>query len=191
MCRDRELRFGDQGSRNVEVCSDDQWHAVSIGAIVNNSTRGNISVMAVSPTSVTIGFSLNSLVRAYDLSCTTVSNGQIHSVKVANVSREVTETQISGLAPNTNYECCATAYTMMTSIPIDIISLSCTTTNTPNLPITVQPPATSEVSGNLFMIGFWTILGICFLVLFMCVGFIIACLIALKQQTKSLKYSPG
>ena len=189
MCRDRELRFSDQGSRNVEVCSGDQWHVVSNGVIVNNNTRGNISVIAVNPTSITIGFSSNGLgAQPYNMSCTTVSNGQIHSVKVADVSREVSEIQISGLAPNTSYECCATTYTL-TSVPIDTISLSCTTTNTPSLPIPVPTPATAEVSGNLFMIGFWTILGICLLVLFVCGGFIVGCLIALKQTTKSLKYS--
>ena len=188
-----ELRFSDQGSGNVEVCSGDQWHAVTNGAIVNNNTQGNIAVIARNPTSVMIRYTSNSArVQAYDASCTTVSNGQIHSTKVAAVSRDVTEIQINGLAPNTNYECCATAY-MMTNVPIDTISLSCTTTNTPpsvDLP-PVQTPATSEVNNNLFRIGFWTILGICALVLVVFGGFIVGCLVALKQQTKSMKYSIG
>ena len=181
-----ELRFGDQGSGKVEVCSGDQWHAVSNGAIVNNNTRGNITVTAVDPTSVTIGYTSSTMgVQTYDVSCTTVSNGQIHSVKVTDVSREVTMIQISGLSPNTDYECCATAYTT-TNVPIDTISLSCTITRTPSLPVT--PPETLELNGNFFMIGFWSILGICLLLLCLCGGFIIAYPIALKH-TKSLKHS--
>lgn len=186
MCRDLELRFGDQGSRNVEVCSGDQWHAVSNGAIVNNNTRGSISVIAVNPTSVTIQYTSNSIgVRAYDMSCTTVRNGQIHSIKVTDVSREVTVIQMNGFTPNTDYECCATAYTI-TNIPIDTINLSCTTTRT--LSLIEQPPVTGQLNSNFFMVGFWSILGICLLLLCLCGGFIIAYPIALKR-TKSMKYS--
>lgn len=188
-----EVRFSDQGSRNVEVCSGDQWHAVTNGAIVDNNTRGTIAVITRNPTSVMIRYTSNNLeVQAYDVSCTTVSNGQIQSTTVADVivSREIAEIEINGLAPDTNYECCATAH-VMTNVPIDTISMNCTTINT--LPLPVLPPTTlttSQVGDSLFMIGFWTILCICVLVMFVCVGFIIGCLVALKQQTRSLKYSP-
>lgn len=186
-----ELRFSGQGSGNVEVCSGDQWHAVTNGVIVDNNTRGDITVIARNPTSVMIRYTSNNLeVQAYDVSCTTVSNGQIQSITVADVSREITE--IQGLAPDTNYECCATAH-VMTSVPIDTISMSCTPTNTLRLELPVPPPTTSttsQVGDSLFMIGFWTILCICVLVMFVCVGFIIGCLVALKRQTRSLKYLP-
>jgi hypothetical protein len=188
-----ELRFSDQGAGNVEVCSGDQWHAVTNGAIVNNNTRGNIAVIARDSTSVMIRYTNNQRVQEYDVSCTNVSDGQIQSTTVAGVSRETTKLQINGLAPDTNYTCCATAY-MMTSVPIDIISLSCTTTNTLRLDLPVPPPTTftaSQVGDGLFMIGFWTVLGICVLVLFVCVGFIIGCLVALKQQNRLMKYSIG
>ena len=184
-----ELRFGNQGSGNVEVCSDDQWLAVTNGVIVNNNTQGTIAAITRNPTSLMLRYTSNSLrVQAYNVSCTTVSNGQIHSTKVADVSGEVTEIQINGLAPNTNYKCCATAY-MMTTVSINTISVTCTITNTSSSALpSVPPSATAEVSNNLIMIGFWTILAICILVLFVFVGFIVGCLIALKQQSHP-KYS--
>ena len=184
-----ELRFSDQDSGNVEVCSDDQWFAVTNGVIVNNNTQGNITVIGRNSTSLMIRYISNHLrVQAYNVSCTTVSNGPIHSTKVADVSGEVTEIQINGLAPNTNYECCATAY-MMTTVSINTISVTCTVTNTSSSALPSIPPLVAETNDNLFMIGFWTILCICVLVLFVCGGFIVGCLIALKQQTKSMKYS--
>ena len=187
-----ELRFNDGDTKNVEVCRSDQWHAVSNSAIVSNITLGNITVTA-NPTSAMIGFSLNDLrddqrVRGYDVSCTTISNGQIHSVKVADVSREITTTQMTGLTPNTDYECCVTAY-IETNIPIDIISLSCTTVRT--LSLTPPIPEAAELNNNFYIIGFWTSLSICLLVLCVCVLSMILFLCALKQQNKALKYSSG
>ena len=189
VCGDMELRFGDHYPKNVEVCSNDHWHVVSNGAIVNNITQGNIAVAVVAPTLVTIEFSSSDVrVRGYTVSCTTGTNGQIHSVIVTDVnrSREVTLIQISGLTPNTNYECCVQAY-IETNIPINMVNMSCIKTGTSSL--SVQPQETSEINNTLYMTGFWASLSICILLLCVCIGCIILLLIVLKRN--SSKYATG
>ena len=185
VCRDLEFRVNSKSSghgRIVEVCIDDQWHEARTAKIANNSqSPQDISIQVDSTSeSVIITWSEQSIpndktISGYDLSCTTsaLSDGQIHEVKVPNVSASTTNyrVQVNGLLPGTAYECCVSAH-ILTITPLDLISPSCVTTKTKSL----------QEASNGLVIRLGTGLGICslLLVLGMLVGFIIS-----KTYTRS------
>ena len=167
--------------RTVEVCIDDQWHEIisSCAYVTANNSQSphNISIQ-VDLTSVMIIWSEQSIpndriITGYGLSCTTsaLSDGQIHEVKVPNISASTTKVQVDGLLPGTAYECCVSAH-ILTNTPLDLISSSCVTTKTKSL----------QEASNGLVIGLGTALGICslLLVLGMLVGFIVS-----KTYTRS------
>ena len=123
--------------RVVEVCIDDQWHETPSTAKSNNTQSSqDIFVMISadsSSESVMITWSTgqsipndNKIISGYDLSCTTssLSDGQIHEVRVPNISRSTTKIQVHGLLPDMAYECCVHAH-IHTNTPLDLISSSC------------------------------------------------------------------
>ena len=118
----------------MEVCIDDQWYEATRSAKVvsNSQSSQNISIQ-VDSTSVMVVLSEQSIPNdktfsEYDLSCTTsaLSDGQIHEMKVPNVSASTNRIQVSGLLPGTAYECCINAH-ILTNTPLDLISSSCVT----------------------------------------------------------------
>ena len=140
VCMDMEFKVNNKSSgqgRTMEVCIDDQWYETTstAKAVNNSSSLQDISIKADS-TSVTIVLSEQSLptdktFSGYDLSCTTsaLSDGQIHEVKVPNVSAGTTRVQVGGLLPGTAYECCVYAHILINT-PIDLISSHCASTKT-------------------------------------------------------------
>ena len=165
--------------RTVEVCIDDQWYKnMSSSACIaanNSQSPHNISIQ-VDLTSVMIIWSEQSItndkiITGYDLSCTAsaLSDGQIHEVKLSNVSTGTTNVQVNGLQPGTAYKCCVDAHTLTNYTPLDLISSSCVTTKTKSL----QQEASN---GQSLIIGLGTGLGICslLLVLGILVGFIVS-----------------
>lgn len=162
-----ELRFIDSNSRNVEVCIDDQWLAVVDSAVVNNITQGNITSMTTS-TSVTIIWSpsLDLEFSKYDVSCTTNINGQIHSIKVSDLSVSMLTVNIGGLRPSTDYECCVTVHTQR-NVQIDTLSTNCTVVRT------LRGSAPSEISSDSVTIGLGASLGLFVVLLLACVGCIL------------------
>ena len=98
----------------------------------------------------------NKTISGYDLSCTTsaLSDGQIHEVKVHNISATTTRIQINGLLAGTAYECCVSAH-VLTNTQLDLICSSCATTKTESL----------QEASNCLVIGLGTGLGICSLLL--------------------------
>ena len=180
VCRDLELRVNNKSSHRsiVEVCIDDQWHeAIRSAKVANNSQSSqDISIQVDSTSeSVMITWSEHSIpndkiISGYDLSCTTsaLSDGQIHEVKVPNVSASTTKykIQVNGLLPGAVYECCVSAH-ILTNTPLDLISSRCVTTKTKS----------SQDPGNGLVLGLGTGLGICSLLLvvgILMVGFIIS-----------------
>ena len=129
----------DGHGRIVEVCIDDEWHEATSAKIANNSqSPRDISIMIADSTSVTIKWSTgqsipnnNKMISGYDLSCTTsaLSDGQIHEVRLPNISTSTTQIQILGLLPGMAYECCVNAH-IHTNTPLDLISSSCVATST-------------------------------------------------------------
>jgi hypothetical protein len=124
------------------VCIDDEWHEATRSAQEANNFQSprDISIMITDSTSVTIKWSGrqsipndNKTISGYDLSCTTSSlsdHGQIHEVRVPNISTSTTEVQVSGLVPGTAYECCVNAH-IETNTPLDLISSSCDSVHVP------------------------------------------------------------
>ena len=136
-----EFRVNNKSSGHgkiAEVCIDDQWHEVTSAKVANNSqSPQNISIR-VDSTSVMVVFSQQSIPNAsdktisgYDLLCTTSapSDGQIHEVKVPNISASTSRIQVNGLLPGTAYECCVYAH-ILTNTPLDLISSRCAITKT-------------------------------------------------------------
>ena len=161
------------------MCIDDQWYKnMSSSACIaanNSQSPHNISIQ-VDLTSVMIIWSEQSItndkiITGYDLSCTAsaLSDGQIHEVKLSNVSTGTTNVQVNGLQPGTAYKCCVDAHTLTNYTPLDLISSSCVTTKTKSL----QQEASN---GQSLIIGLGTGLGICslLLVLGILVGFIVS-----------------
>ena len=111
--------------------------------IANNSqSLQDISVMIVDSTSESVmlewsGQLNDKNISGYDLSCTTSSlsdHGQIHEVRVPNISTSTTRVRVSGLLPGTAYQCCVNAHIQSrTNTPFDLISSNCVATS----PITV------------------------------------------------------
>ena len=145
VCRDMELRVNNKSNhhgRFIEVCIDDQWYEATSKTIAasNSQSPQDIFIQVDSTSnSVMITWSEQSIpndkiISGYDLSCTTsaLSDGQVHEVKVPNVSASMTRVQVSGLLPGTAYECCVSAH-ILTNTPLDLISSSCATTKTESL----------------------------------------------------------
>ena len=144
VCRDLELRVNNKSYvhsswSTVEVCIDDQWHEAKRSMLLANNSQSlqDISVMIVDSTSESVmlewsGQPNNKSLSGYDLSCTTSSlfdDGQIHEVRVPNISTSTTRVQVSGLLPGTAYQCCVNAH-IQTNTPLDLISSNCVTTST-------------------------------------------------------------
>ena len=97
----------------------------------------------------------------YDLSCTASSlsdHGQIHEVRISNISTSTTRVQVSGLLPGMAYQCCVNAH-IQTNTPLDLISSNCVATSTKS----VQEPMIALSNG--LIIGLGVGLGICSLLL--------------------------
>ena len=129
VCRDLELRINNKGDvheSTVEMFIDDQWHEAMSAQVANNSQPlQDISVMIADSTStyVTIEWSRqqsspnDKTINGYDLSCTTSllsDHGQIHEVRVSNISTSATRVQVNGLLPGTAYQCCVNAHIQKT-----------------------------------------------------------------------------
>ena len=165
--------------RVVEVCINDQWHETSSTTRVANSTQSpqDISiVITADPSSVMIKWSTgqsipndNKIISGYDLSCTTsdsaLSDGQIHEVRVPNISTSTTKIQVHGLLPGTAYKCCVNAH-IHTNTPIDLISSSCVATSTKS----------SQEPSDELVIGLGTGLGICSILLILIVIVLVGCI---------------
>ena len=119
------------------MCIDDQWHEVKRSMLVakNSQPLQDVSVMIVDSNSVMIKWSgqqsspSDKNISGYDLSCTTSSlsdHGQIHEVRVSNISISTTRVQVSGLLPGTAYQCCVNAH-IQTNTPLDLMSSNCVT----------------------------------------------------------------
>ena len=126
----------------MEICIDDQRHEVKRSMLIasNSQPLQDISVMIADSTSVMIIWSAAGQqssssdinVIGYDLSCTTSSlsdHGQIHEVRVPNISTSITRVHVNGLLPGTVYHCCVNAH-IQTNTPLDLISSNCITTST-------------------------------------------------------------
>ena len=139
VCRDMEFRIinassGDEGTVNtVEVCIDDQWHKATAKITDNSSSPQNISVQENSTSMIIIwspveqSISNDQNISGYSILCITSSLsdlGQIHEVRVSNISISTTEVQVSGLLPDTAYQCCINAH-IQTNTPLDLISTNC------------------------------------------------------------------
>ena len=169
VCRDMEFRVNNKSSgrgKIAEVCIDDQWHeAVRSAKIASNSQSSQDISIQVDSTSVMVVLSEQSIpndktISRYDLLCTTsaLSDGQIHEVKVPNVSASTTRIQVNGLLSGTVYECCVNAH-LLTNTPLDLISSRCATTKTKS----------DRMSGcDDLAIGLGTSLGL--LLVIVCVG---------------------
>ena len=130
---------GDEGTVNtVEMCINDQWHE-AIAKITNNSPslqnisfQQNSTLMLIiwSPAEQSIPNDKN--ISRYSVLCTTSSlsdHGQIHEVRVSNISTSTTRVQVSGLLPGMAYQCCVNAH-IQTNAPLDLISSNCVTAST-------------------------------------------------------------
>ena len=103
--------------------------------IANNSQ--SLPIMIVDSTSESVilewsGQPNHKNISGYDLSCTISSlsdHGQIHEVRVPNISTSNTRVQVSGLLSGTAYQCCVNAH-ILTNTPLDLISSNCITTST-------------------------------------------------------------
>ena len=189
MCRDLELRVHNKSNRQgkiAEVCIDDEWHEATSAKSANNSqSPQDITVMTADLTSVMIKWSSgqsipndNKIISGYDLSCRTssLSDGQIHEVRVPNISMSTIEIQVHGLLPGTAYECCVNAH-IHTNTPIDLISFSCVATSTESL----QEPRDELV------IGLGTGLGICSILMALVVGINVGCMVSKTCTSSCLK----
>ena len=163
-----EFRVNNKSSGHgkiVEVCIDDQWHEVTSAKVANDSQSPQDSIQVDSTSeSVMITWSEQSIpndktISGYDLLCTTpaISDGQIHEVKVPNISASTTRIQVNGLLSGTVYECCVNVH-LLTNTSLDLISSRCATTKTKS----------DKVPGcNDLAVGLGTSLG---LLLVVCVG---------------------
>ena len=123
----------------MEICIEDQWHEVKRGMLLANNSQPlqDISVMITDSTSESVmlewsGQLNDKNISGYSLSCTTSllsDHGQIHEVRVSNISTSTTRVQVSGLLPGTAYQCCVNAH-IQTNTPLDLISSICVTFST-------------------------------------------------------------
>ncbi len=178
-----ELRINNKNNghgRTAEVCIDDEWHETTSAKIANNSqSPQDISVMIADSTSVMIKWSGqqstpndNKTISGYDLSCTTSSlsdHGQIHEVRVSNISTSTTAVQVNGLLPGTAYECCVNAH-IQTNTPLDLISSNCVTASTKNsekVPTCTRDDLAAGIGGGLGLLLVVVCVGLIFISMFL------------------------
>ena len=200
MCRDLELRINNKSDvheSTVEMCIDDQWHEAKRSMLVANYSQPlqDISVIIVDSISVMIKWSgqqsspsdIN--ISRYDLSCTTSSlsdHGQIHEVRVSNISTSTTRVQVSGLLPGTAYQCCVNAH-IQTNTPLDLISSNCIATSTTK---SEQVSSCGDSFDSELAAGLGAGLGL--LLVVVCMGsilinmFLVKCLLKEKDQGTKL-----
>ena len=155
-----ELKFNTH-FRMVEVCINDQWYALVNSAVVSNITTRSIN-STTNSTSVTIMLTppVDVSVNRYDASCTSTKDGRINSIKMANITQDIVI--VNGLTPDTEYECCITAYIPKANIQVDILSLNCIQART----LLPQPLAATEMCNDTLSItAFWITLSICLVLL--------------------------
>ena len=158
---------GDEGTVNsVEVCIDDQWHKATTKITNNSSSPQNIFVQQNSTSMIIIwshaeqSIPIIMNISGYSVLCTASSlsdseHGQIHEVRVSNISASTTTVQVSGLLPGKAYQCCVNAH-IQTNTPLDLINSNCVETSTKS----VQEPIV-----NSLIIGLGIGLGTCSLLL--------------------------
>ena len=186
VCRNMEIRFSNtskNGSRNVEICANDQWLVAISGGItvaadvhsqMSNSFNSTVNVLRVSTTSVSLMWSqtstannaMNQNISKYHILCTTMFQEWIYVVKVAGVHKTTSSIQIGGLLPDSVYNCCVTAHILI-NLPIEVINSVCTTVRT------LVPPSNTNYESVVIVLG--TFLSVCCLfVLCTCIGLIIS-----------------
>ena len=195
VCRDLELRINNKSDvhkSTVEVCIDDQWHewheATSANLKVANYSQSlqDIPVVIVDSTSGSVmlewsGQPNNKIISGYDLSCTTSSlsdYGQIHEVRVPNISTSTTRVQVSGLLPGTAYQCCVNAH-IQTNTPLDLISSNCIATST-----TKSEKVSSCTCGDSFELAVGLGAGLGLLLIVVCVGSVLINMFLVKRLPK-------
>ena len=180
----------DEGAVNtVEVCINDQWHDSITQIITNNSpSPQNISVQETftsmiiiwSPVEQSIPNHYDKNISGYSVLCTTSSlsdHGQIHEVRVSNISTSTTRVQISGLLPGTAYQCCVNAH-IQTNTPLDLISSTC---------VTVSTASVQEPNNDGLIIGSGSGLGFSSLLLLVSVVSMLVALVVSKTCSTSFK----
>ena len=122
----------------MEVYIDDQWHDSTTKITNNSPSPQNISVQKNSTSMIIIwspaehSIPNDKNISGYSVLCTTSSlsdHGQIHEVRVPNISKSTARIQVSGLLPGMAYQCCVNAH-IQTNTPLDLISSNCVTTST-------------------------------------------------------------
>ena len=120
-----EIRYSNtskNGERNVEICANDQWLVAINGGITSVDSRMTnnfdftVNVLRVLSTSVSLMWSqtskakdaMNQNISKYHISCTTMFQEWTYVLKVACVHKTTTSIQISGLLPDSMYNCCVT-----------------------------------------------------------------------------------
>ena len=141
VCRDLEFRVDnkiDVHESTAEVCIDDQWHDSTAKITKNSPSPQNISVQKNSTSMIIIwspteqSIPNDKSISRYSVLCATSSlsdYGQIHEVRVPNISKNTTRIQVSGLLPGMAYQCCVNAH-IQTNTPLDLISSNYVTTST-------------------------------------------------------------
>ena len=186
VCRDLELRVNNKSDvhrSTVEMCINDQWHEVKRSMLVANNSQPlqDISVMIADSTSESVmlewsGKPSDKSISGYDLSCITSSltnYGQIHEVRVSNISTSTTMVQISGLLPGTAYQCCVNAH-IQTNTPLDLISFNCVATSTTK----------SKTVPNCGALAIGLGAGLGLLLILVCVGSILVNMFLVKRLLK-------
>ena len=171
----------------MEVCIDDQWHEATSAKIAKNTqSLQDISVMIADLTSESVmlewsGQPNDKNIGGYDLSCTTLSlsdHGQIHEVRVPNISTSTTRVQVSGLLPGTAYQCCVNAH-IQTNTPLDLINSKCVTTST-----TKSEKVSSCTCGDSFELAAGLGAGFGLLLIVVCMGSILINMFLVKRLLK-------
>ena len=167
------------------MCIDDQWHDASHSMLIANNSQ-SLPIMIVDSTSESVmlewsGQPYHKNISGYDLSCTTSSlsdHGQIHKVRVSNISTSTTRVQVSGLLPGTAYQCCVNTH-IQTNIPLDLISSTCVTVST-----SIAKSKKVSSCGDSFELATGLGAGLGLLLIVVCVGSMLINMFLVKRLVK-------
>lgn len=181
VCRDMELRINRNSDAygTAEVCIDDQWHPIDSAVNLNDHPPRNIQVNIERNSLLRVKWQSpndNAILDHYDTFCsTTTDSGQYQTIKLGNLSPDISVADLNLPLQSATYNCCVTAYIRRPTLQLLTTSKACKS-------LSVSGGADSCISSQ-YTIGFGS--GFGFVVLLLLIACLVCFCIILSRKCQA------